>query len=156
MRIAINGLTLMRTMTGIGRTTLHTLRAMLAQNTEDEFLLFLPSDAPDDLGLDAPNLEIVQTDVSLTQAVKSVIFEEFQLPLKLRGAKIDLYYAPSFLLPAPPTCAAESSVGSSKWSCSTPSAGWPAPPRRSSVKPRPRAATKARARPPSSRSGWRS
>ncbi|MDH3592411.1 MAG: glycosyltransferase family 4 protein [Planctomycetota bacterium] len=107
MRIAINGLTLMRTMTGIGRTTLHTLRAMLRLNTVDEFFLFLPSDAPEDLDLTADNLTIVPTDVSLTQAVKSVIFEEFQLPLKLRGAKIDLYYAPSFLLPAIKGAAAE-------------------------------------------------
>jgi glycosyltransferase involved in cell wall biosynthesis len=102
MRIGINGLTLTRTMTGIGRTTLHTMRAMVRRNTDDEFFLFLPSDAPDDAELDlaAPNLEIVRTDVALSQAIKSVLFEEFQLPLKLRGAKIDLYYAPSFLLPA--------------------------------------------------------
>jgi len=107
VRIAINGLTLMRAMTGIGRTTLHTLRAMLKRNTEDEFLLVLPSDAPKDLGLDAPNLERFATDVSLTQAFKSTFFEEFRLPLKLRGARIDLYYAPSFLLPAFPGARAE-------------------------------------------------
>ena len=100
MRIAVNGLTLTRTMTGIGRTTLHTLKALLRANREDEFWLFLPSDAPDDLGLDAPNLELIRTDVSLTQAFRSVVFEEFGLPLRLKGARIDLYYAPSFLLPA--------------------------------------------------------
>ena len=100
MRIAINGLALSRTMTGIGRTTLNTLRAMLKRNTEDEFLLFLPSDAADDVGLAAPNLELVRTDVSLSQPIKSVLFEEFKLPLRLKGMRIDLYYAPSFLLPA--------------------------------------------------------
>ena len=102
MRIAINGLALTRTMTGIGRTTLHTLKAMLKRNRDDEFFLFLPTDAPDDLGLAAENLELVHTDVSLSQPIRSMLFEEFQLPLKLRGAKIDLYYAPSFLLPAFP------------------------------------------------------
>ena len=102
MRIAINGLTLTRTMTGIGRTTLNTLRAMLKQNTTDEFLLLLPSDAPDDLDLKAPNLELVHTEVSLSQPFRSTIFEEFRLPLRLRGAGVDLYYAPSFLLPAFP------------------------------------------------------
>jgi glycosyltransferase involved in cell wall biosynthesis len=107
MRIAINGLALMRTMTGIGRTTLHTLKAMLRRNRDDEFFLFLPSDAPDDLGLAAENLELVPTEVSLSQPIRSMIFEEFQLPLKLRGAKIDLYYAPSFLLPAFPGARSE-------------------------------------------------
>ncbi|MHC4549500.1 MAG: glycosyltransferase family 4 protein [Planctomycetota bacterium] len=107
MRIAINGLALTRTMTGIGRTTLHTLRAMLKCNPEHEFFLFLPSDAPDDLGLRAENLELLDTDVSLSQPIKSVLYEEFQLPLQLRGAKIDLYYSPSFLLPAFPGAKAE-------------------------------------------------
>ena len=102
MRIAINGLALTRTMTGIGRTTLHTLRAMLKRNGDDQFFLYLPTDAPDDLGLAAENLELVPTDVSLSQPIRSMLFEEFQLPLKLRGARIDLYYAPSFLLPAFP------------------------------------------------------
>ena len=102
MRIAINGLALTRKMTGIGRTTLHTLRAMLKRNRDDQFFLFLPTDAPDDLGLAAENLELVPTEVSLSQPIRSMLFGEFQLPLKLRGAKIDLYYAPSFLLPAFP------------------------------------------------------
>ena len=35
MRIAINGLACSATMTGIGRTTLQSLKAMLAQNTEE-------------------------------------------------------------------------------------------------------------------------
>jgi len=102
MRIAINGLALTRPMTGIGRTTLHTLRAMLKRNRDDEFFLYLPSDAPDDLGLAFENLELVPTDVSLSQPIQSMLFEDIQLPLKLRGARIDLYYAPSFLLPAFP------------------------------------------------------
>jgi len=102
MRIAINGLALTRTMTGIGRTTLHTLRAMLKRNRDDEFFLYLPTDAPDDLGLAAENLELVPTDVSLSQPIQSMLFEDIRLPRKLHGAKIDLYYSPSFLLPAFP------------------------------------------------------
>jgi len=102
MRIAINGLALTRTMTGIGRTTRNTLRALLRLDTENEYFLFLPTDAPDDLGLAAPNLELVATEVSLAHPVKSTFFEEFQLPLRLKGIKVDLYYAPSFLLPAFP------------------------------------------------------
>jgi glycosyltransferase involved in cell wall biosynthesis len=100
MRIAINGLAVTREMTGIGRTTLHALRAMLREDTTDEFLLYLPSDAPEDLGLSAPNLELVPTDVSLSEPIRSTLFGEFGLPRKLREGKIDLYYSPSFLLPA--------------------------------------------------------
>lgn len=100
MRIGINGLAITATMTGIGRTTLNTLRALLRRNREDEFLLFLPEDAPDDLDLDAPNLETVNTGVSLNRPLKSTLFEEFALPRRLRNAGIDLYYSPSFLLPA--------------------------------------------------------
>ena len=100
MKIGINGLAITREMTGIGRTTLQSLRAMLARDSENEYLLFLPSDAPDELGLDAPNLTLVPTDVSLSQAFKSIWFGEFELPRRLRGARIELYYAPSFLLPA--------------------------------------------------------
>ncbi len=100
MKIAINGLAVTRDMTGIGRTTVHALRAMLRQDATDEFLLYLPSDAPEDLGLSAPNLRLVPTDVSLSQPIKSTLFGEFQLPMRLREEKIDLYYAPSFLLPA--------------------------------------------------------
>jgi len=100
MRIAVNGLALTREMTGIGRTTLQSLRAMLARDSENEYLLFLPTDAPDDLELAAPNLALVHTDVSLSQPFKSIWFGEFELPRRLRGARIDLYYAPSFLLPA--------------------------------------------------------
>ncbi len=107
MRIAINGLALTRRMSGIGRTTLHTLRALLRLDGENEYILFLPSDADDDLGLDAPNLERVPTDVSLSQPLRSLLFEEFAIPIRLRGAKVDLYYAPSFLLPAFPGAATE-------------------------------------------------
>jgi len=99
VRIAVNGLALTREMTGIGRTTLQSLRAMLAIDSENEYLLFLPDDAPDDLGLDAPNLTLVETEVSLAQSFKSIWFGEFELPRRLRGARIDLYYSPSYLLP---------------------------------------------------------
>jgi len=102
MRIAINGLAVTADMTGIGRTTLSSLRAILKRNTQDEFFLFLPKDAPQDLGLEADNLECFETDVSLKQPLRSLLFEEFQLPRRLRGARIDLYFAPSFLLPAFP------------------------------------------------------
>jgi alpha-1,3-rhamnosyl/mannosyltransferase len=102
MRIAINGLAVTRDMTGIGRTTVHALRAMLRQDATDEFLLVLPSDAPEDLGLEAKNLELVPTDVSLSQPIKSTLFGEFHLPRLLRDRDVDLYYAPSFLLPAFP------------------------------------------------------
>jgi alpha-1,3-rhamnosyl/mannosyltransferase len=100
MRIAINGLAVTRDMTGIGRTTVHVLRAMLRQDETDEFLLVLPSDAPEELELEAPNLELIRTDVSLSQPIKSTLFGEFQLPRLLRDRAVDLYYAPSFLLPA--------------------------------------------------------
>ena len=100
MRIAVNGLAITRTMSGIGRTTLNTMRAILRRNDTDEFLLFLPKDAPEETGLEAENLELVRTDISLTQPIRSLVFEELTLPLELRGARIDLYYAPSFLLPA--------------------------------------------------------
>ena len=76
MRIAVNGLAITRTMTGIGRTTLQTLRALLAQDLENEYFLFLPLDAPETTELDAPNLELIQTGVSLTQPIKSLLFEE--------------------------------------------------------------------------------
>jgi len=99
VKIAVNGLALSREMTGIGRTTLQSLRAMLQRDSENEYLLFLPNDAPEDLGLDAPNLTKVETDVSLAQSFKSIWFGEFELPRRLRGARIDLYYTPSFLLP---------------------------------------------------------
>ena len=110
MRIAVNGLAITRTMTGIGRTTLQTLRALLAQDLENEYFLFLPLDAPETTELDAPNLELIQTGVSLTQPIKSLLFEEFALPLRLKGARIDLYYAPSFLLPAFPGAGEECCV----------------------------------------------
>ncbi|HEX5137646.1 MAG TPA: glycosyltransferase, partial [Planctomycetota bacterium] len=100
MRIAVNGLAVTRDMTGIGRTTVYALRAMVRQAANDEFVLYLPSDAPDDVGLAAENLRVVRTDVSLSQPIKSTFFGEFQLPLRLREEKVDLYYAPSFLLPA--------------------------------------------------------
>jgi len=100
MRIGVNGLAISREMTGIGRTTLQSLRAMLARDSENEYMLFLPTDAPEELGVDAPNLTLVPTDVSLSQRFKSIWFGEFELPRRLRGARIDLYYAPSFLLPA--------------------------------------------------------
>ena len=107
MRIAINGLACSHSMTGIGRTTVQSLKEMLKQNRHDEFFLFLPKDTPEDLGLQAENLTLVPTDVSLTQPLKSLFFEEFQMPRRLRGARIDLYYAPSFLLPAFPGADAE-------------------------------------------------
>jgi len=107
VRIAINGLALTRRMSGIGRTTLHTLRALLEFDRENEYILFLPSDAEEDLGLDAPNLACVPTEVSLSQPLRSLLFEEFAIPMRLRGAKVDLYYAPSFLLPAFPGAATE-------------------------------------------------
>ena len=107
MRIAINGLAITETMTGIGRATLASLRAMLERNSEDEFFLFLPKDAPEDLDLPAKNLACFATDVSLTQPLKSLVFGEFSLPRRLKGARIDLYYSPSFLLPAFPGAAAE-------------------------------------------------
>jgi glycosyltransferase involved in cell wall biosynthesis len=99
MRIAFNGLALSPAMTGIGRTTLQTLHAMVAMNKNDEFFVFLPHDAPDDLALDAENITAIRTEVSLDQPIKSLLFEGFELPRRLKGARIDLYYSPSYLLP---------------------------------------------------------
>jgi alpha-1,3-rhamnosyl/mannosyltransferase len=107
MRVAINGLAITAGMTGIGRATLGVLRAMLRHDRENEFFLFLPSDSPPELDLDAPNLACIETDVALTQPLKSMLFGEFKLPRRLRGARIDLYYSPSFLLPAFPGADAE-------------------------------------------------
>ena len=100
MRIAINGLALTHNMTGIGRVTLQSLRALLAIDQSNEYLLVLPGDAPADLGLAAGNLELFRSDASLAQPLKSLWFEEMELPRKLKGARIDLYFAPSYLLPA--------------------------------------------------------
>lgn len=100
MRIAVNGLAITRDMTGIGRTTVNAVRAMLPLAPDDEFLVYLPADAPEDVGLAAPNLRLIPTDVTLSQPLKSAFFGEFQLPVRLREEGIDLYYAPSFLLPA--------------------------------------------------------
>ena len=107
MRIAINGLTLTSRRTGIGRVTLHTLRALLASDTDDEFVVLLPSDAAPDLGLEAPNLEAIGTGVSLSEPLKSTVFEETGIPNLLRDRGIDLYYAPSFLLPLWPAAERE-------------------------------------------------
>ncbi|MEM8884109.1 MAG: glycosyltransferase family 1 protein [Planctomycetota bacterium] len=99
MRIAINGLAIGPQRTGIGRVTVQSLHALLARRPDDEFWLFLPEDAPEGLFPDTPNLTTVRTDVSLDKPVRSLLFEEFELPRRLKGARIDLYYAPSFLLP---------------------------------------------------------
>ncbi|MDH3592917.1 MAG: glycosyltransferase family 4 protein, partial [Planctomycetota bacterium] len=70
-------------------------------------LLFLPADAPESLGIEADNLERIDTEVSLSNPLKSVVFEEFALPRRLKGARVDLYYSPSFLLPAFKSAAVE-------------------------------------------------
>ena len=100
MRIAVNGLAITRRMTGIGRVTLQSMRALLALDRENEYLLLLPFDAPDDLDLAADNLETFRSQASVSRPLKSVWFEEMELPRKLKGARIDLYYTPSYLLPA--------------------------------------------------------
>jgi len=107
MRIAVNGLTLTPQRTGIGRVTLQTLRALLVDDRDDEYVLLLPKDAPPDLGLDAPNLETIDTGVSLSEPLKSTVFEETGIPGLLRDRRIDLYYAPSFLLPLWPAAERE-------------------------------------------------
>jgi len=100
MRIAINGLAITRQMTGIGRVTLQSVRALLALDRENEYLLLLPFDAPDELDLAAENLEIFHSEASVSRPLKSIWFEEMEMPRKLKGARIDLYYTPSYLLPA--------------------------------------------------------
>jgi len=107
VRIAINGLACTPTMTGIGRVTLQIARALARAAPEDEFLLFLPKDGPRDPAPGLDNLAAVRTDVTLRQPLQSALFEEFELPRRLRGAHVDLYYAPSYLLPAFPGARAE-------------------------------------------------
>ncbi len=102
MRIGVNGLCCNDSMTGIGRVALSTMRALLELDPHNEYFFFLPRDAPQDLQLEADNLVLVPTEVSLKDPVRSTLFEEFTMPRRLRGARVDLYYAPSFLLPAFP------------------------------------------------------
>ncbi|MGQ0612754.1 MAG: glycosyltransferase family 4 protein [Planctomycetaceae bacterium] len=107
MRIAINGLACTPTMTGIGRMTVHSTRAMARLAPQDEFLLYLPRNAPEGLAGGLENLVEVRTSATLAAPLRSVLFEEFELPRRVRGMRVDLYYAPSYLLPAFPGARAE-------------------------------------------------
>lgn len=107
MRIAVNGLACTPTMTGIGRVTMHLVRALARLAPDDEIAVFLPKDAPGDLFPALENVASIRTDVTLRQPLQSALFEEFELPRRLRGLHVDLYFAPSYLLPAFPGAPAE-------------------------------------------------
>ena len=98
MKVAINGLAVSRAMPGLGRMTWQTVQALLAYAPNLEIHLLLPSDAPDTLDLDHPNLHAVRTELTLDEALPT----EPATPPSVReltGTSIDVYYAPSYLLP---------------------------------------------------------
>ncbi|MHC4449402.1 MAG: glycosyltransferase family 4 protein [Planctomycetota bacterium] len=99
MRIAFNGLGLTPRMTGIRRASLHTLRALQAQNPDAEMIVFLPQDAPAEF--DGANT--IRTALTLDRPMAPLLGEEFIL----RGAKFDVCYSPSYLLPTIPGARAD-------------------------------------------------
>ncbi len=98
MKIAINGLAVSRSLPGLGRTTLHTVRALLAASAEHEIYLLLPRDAPKTLDVGGDRLHLVRTDLSLGEPLQSEPSDPRELSEWI-DETMDVYYAPSFLLP---------------------------------------------------------
>ena len=99
MRIAFNGLGLTPHPTGIRRASMHTLQALRAHAPDAELVVFLPHDAPREW----EGEQTVRTRASLDRPLESTLGEE----LILRGAKFDVSYSPSYLLPRIPGARAE-------------------------------------------------
>jgi len=95
MRIAIDGRTITNERAGVGKYAERVVRALLAQDTINEYVLFLPESFP---GLKFPNLR-----QELIQASKSMIakrwWDNVSLPQYLAEHRIDLFFSPSFTLP---------------------------------------------------------
>ncbi|MHC4939834.1 MAG: glycosyltransferase family 4 protein [Planctomycetota bacterium] len=96
MKLAFNGLGLTPEQTGIRRASLHQLRALRRSRPDAEMIVFLPQDAPADfVG--------IRTRITLDRPMESTLGEEFIL----RGARFDVCYSPSYLLPPIPGARAD-------------------------------------------------
>jgi glycosyltransferase involved in cell wall biosynthesis len=99
VRIAVNGLAIRADETGVGRTTRNLVRALVRRCPTDEVIVFLPADAPRHPGLEAPNLRLVSTRITLKTPLDKLYREGPASPEAADAGAVDVVYSPSFLLP---------------------------------------------------------
>ena len=99
MRIAVNGLAIRADQTGLGRTTRNLVRALVRRCPSDEVTLYLPADAPRAPGLEARNLRLVPTAVTLKTPLDKLCLETPAPQVADLADAADVVYSPSFLLP---------------------------------------------------------
>src|SRR5579864_5317591 len=86
---------------GIGRYMKCLVEAILQQEADNEYLLLLPSDAPDIIQSNSANVTRV-----VPRSGYYSLREQIELPRILRKHKIDLLHSPHFLLPLSRPCPA--------------------------------------------------
>ncbi len=98
MKIGINLLAIYE-MTGIGVYARNMLAEFGAQDKEDEFVIFVASDAPRQLFLDAPNFEYVRLRGSARPGIARIVNLQCKLPFLVRHHGIHALFSPSVFIP---------------------------------------------------------
>ncbi len=101
MRIGIDFTSAARERAGIGRYARELIRALSRLDRANQYLLFVPRDAHDDLvTFDWPsNFRIVRAP--LTERMLAALWHRARIPLPVESfiGRVDVFYSPDFLLP---------------------------------------------------------
>ena len=97
MRIAINGILLSRCVSGV-ETAIANLARALAQGGREEYLLYLPHNAPLE-ELASPHFQTRRCHLPGRARPLRMAWEQFVLPRLLRRDRVDLLHAPGYLAP---------------------------------------------------------
>ena len=99
MIIGVNGLAISDQGSGVDHYIQHLLRALLAIDRTNRYLVWLPPGSGAADGLRAPNLTRIVLSRSAHDPLRQVFWETMLLPAELRRRPVDLFFAPSHTLP---------------------------------------------------------
>jgi len=99
VRIAVNAITLGRRRTGIGNFTYYVLKELLARDEGNDYLCFVPADAPsrEEIGLE--RAEWLVAGHTLAGALRNAWWENVVLPAEVRRRRARVLFSPSYLVP---------------------------------------------------------
>lgn len=99
MKIGINGRFLAAKRTGVQRAAYNLIRALIAMDRINEYVLFTTSDQADNPDWNYPNVQVVTSRIKEGESLRNYFWEQFTLPRLARRYRVDVLHSPANLGP---------------------------------------------------------
>ncbi len=99
MRIGINSRFLAAKRTGVQRAAYNLIRALVATDRANEYVLFTPADQVSNPDWKYPNVTVVPSRIREGESFRNHFWEQFTLPRLARRHQVDILHSPANLAP---------------------------------------------------------